>query len=579
MASHWDDSARVSAISQARLWDCGYVDMTVESLFQSTSFSSFRRMKVRSRSGFLFVAFALSAFLLASILTVAGQPHPMDPNAPPVELPAPVNVVYSFSPATNYVPSLGYTNLEGAFCTANLIQDTDGELYGVAPSGGDFGGGTVFSLNTNGNDFTVLHTFTASPFRSGNDDGNKPTGLILGLDGRLYGTTSQGGTNGFGAIFKLNTDSTGFTNLHSFAANDGEYPQGGLVQGPDGTLYGTAQDGGTNGSGTVFSVRPDGSDFTVLYNFTPLNSDTNTDGTQPFGGLITSGDGTLYGTARYGGPSGSIRPILQQPIGSGTIFSLKTNGAGFTVLHAFDRFSGDFITQTNRDGASPYAALVFGNDGKLYGTAPEAGAGYSGTIFSLGTNGSNYAVLHAFNFLPPNFSHSPGYGLYPYGGLIQGNDGIFYGVASGGGLVPNGTRFCGTIYRLNPDGSGLVLLHSFAGMASFDNTNADGANPNATLLKANDGKFYGMTSAAGINGCGTVFSFAPPVVLQVAASNGFVILTWPASATNFVLETSDTLSASSVWTPLTNNISTVSNNFTLTRSANSTAAFFRLYQP
>jgi uncharacterized repeat protein (TIGR03803 family) len=354
-----------------------------------------------------------------------------------------------------------------------------------------------------------------------------------------------------------------------------------LVQGPDGTLYGTAQNGGTNGSGTVFNVRPDpdGSDFTVLYNFTPLNSGTNTDGTQPYSGLILSSDGTLYGTARYGGPSGSIRSIVQLPVGSGTIFSLKTNGAGFTVLHSFDRFSDDFITQTNRDGASPYAALVFGKDGKLYGTAPEAGAGYSGTIFSLGTNGSNYTVLHAFNFLPPNFFFSPGYGMYPFGGLFQGNDGMLYGAAFGGGLVSNGSGFSGTLYRLNPDGSGLALLHSFAGMASSDTANADGAHPFTTLLKANDGKFYGMTSAGGINGSGNVFSFAPPVVLQVAASNGFVILTWPASTTNFVLETSDTLSASSVWTPLTNNISTVSNNFTLTRSANSTAAFFRLHQP
>ena len=345
----------------------------------------------------------LLAVFLALILTAAAQPGPGTPNTPPVELPTPVNVAYSFSAATNYVPFLGYTNPEGAFCTAMLVQGSDGKLYGVAPSGGDFGGGTVFSLNTNGNDFTVLHTFTPLAWRLAlsNDDGSKPTGLILGIDGRLYGTASQGGTNGFGAIFKLNTDGTGFSNIHNFAVSDGENPQGRLVQGADGVLYGTAQNGGTNGSGTVFSLGPDGSSFTVLYNFTPLNAGTNADGTQPYGGLILSGDGTLYGTARYGGPSGSIRTFVQQPIGSGTLFSLKTNGAAFTVLHSFDTFSGDFLAPTNCDGASPYAALLLAKDGKLYGTAPEAGAGGSGTIFSLGTDGSNYTVLHAFNFLPP----------------------------------------------------------------------------------------------------------------------------------------------------------------------------------
>jgi len=554
--------------------------MNTESLFQSDSFRSFCRWKIGIASGLLF----------ASILTVAAQPvpiNPVNPNTPPVELPTPVNVVYSFSPATNYIPFLGYTNMEGAFCTANLIQGSDGKLYGVAPSGGEFGGGTVFSLNTDGTDITVLHAFTGvsyvgNPseglFLFSNNDGNKPTGLMLGLDGNFYGTASQGGTNGFGAIFKLNSDGNCFTNLHSFAAGDGENPQGGLAQGPDGTLYGTAQNGGTNGSGTVFSIRPDGSGFSVLYNFTPLNSNTNTDGTQPYGGLILSSDGTLYGTARYGGPSGSSRVIGGQPVGSGTIFSLKTNGAAFTVLHAFDEFSDDLLHPTNNDGASPYSALLFGTDGKLYGAAPEAGPGSAGTLFCLCTNGSNYTVLQAFYELPvPPHFYSSGYGLYPYGGLVQGNDGLLYGAAYGGGL--EGTYFAGTLYRLNPDGSGLALLHTFAGLDPIDNTNADGANSFTTLLKANDGKFYGLTSAGGTNGSGTVFSFAPPVVLAVTASNGCVILSWPASATNFVLETCDTLSACSVWLPLTNNISTVSNSVTLPIPVNSGTAFFRLHQP
>jgi hypothetical protein len=132
--------------------------MNIESLFQSASFPLFRRTKKRIGHRFPFMALLL-ALLLTSVLMVTAQ-TPINPDTPPNELPTAINVVYSFSPANNYVPFLGYTNLEGAFCTANLIQDSDGKLYGVAPSGGDFGGSTVFSLNTDGSDFMVLHTFT-----------------------------------------------------------------------------------------------------------------------------------------------------------------------------------------------------------------------------------------------------------------------------------------------------------------------------------------------------------------------------------------------------------------------------------
>jgi uncharacterized repeat protein (TIGR03803 family) len=523
------------------------------------------------------------AFLFAPVLTLSAQPGNPIP-APPVQLPTPVTVSYSFSPATNYVPFFGYTNPEGAFCTASLIQDGAGRLYGVAPSGGNFGGGTVFSVRRDGTDFTVLHTFSPLAWRPGpaptNPDGSKPTGLILAMDGWLYGTTAQGGTNGSGAVFRLSTDGASFTNIHNFAVNDGENPQGGLVQGPDGTLYGTAENGGTNGSGTVFRLRPDGSGFAVLYHFTPLTAGTNADGTQPFSGLILAGDGTLYGAARYGGPSGSIRMPGPSPIGSGTLFSIRTNGADFTILHAFTTFSGG-LAPPNADGASPVAALTLGNDGRLYGTAPEAGPGGSGTLFRLDPDGSNFKLLHPFGYVPSSGLPDASYGLYPYGGLTLGSDGLLYGAAYGGGIVPSGTGyqlyFAGTLYRLNPDGTSLALLHSFSGVDPMTNTNSDGANSYSSLLQASDGRFYGLTSAAGTNGSGTLFSFAPPVVLQVGAADGLVFLTWPASATNFVLETSDTV-AGTGWTPLTNGIITISNNFRLTLPSGSPAAFFRLYQ-
>lgn len=528
-------------------------------------------------AGSMALAAGCLLFVVASVLRLTAQPASPVPTT--VQLPTPITVAYNFSPATNYVPFLGYTNQEGAFCTANLIQDGDGRLYGVAPSGGSFGGGTVFSTGPQGGDFTVLHTFSPLSWRSGvsNPDGSKPTGLVLGNDGWLYGTTAQGGANGLGTIFKLSTGGVNFTNIHNFAVNDGENPQGGLVQGPDGTLYGTARNGGTNGSGTVFRLNPDGSDFSVLHTFTALNAGTNADGTQPCSGLVLGSDGTLYGAARYGGPSGSVRAISPSPIGSGTLFSLRTNGAGFTILHAFATFSGG-LQPRNWDGASPTAAVLLGHDGRLYGTAPEAGPGGSGILFRLERDGSNFTVLHAFDYVPPLGFPDASYGLYPYGGLIQCGDGLLYGAAYGGGHSPTGGYFAGTLYRLNPDGGGLALLHSFEEKDPLTDTNADGANPFGTLLQANDGRVYGLTSAAGINGSGTLFSFLPPVVLQVSTSNNLVILTWPASATNFVLEASETAGAGSFWTPLTNTTVTISNRFRLALSTNRSAAFFRLHQ-
>jgi uncharacterized repeat protein (TIGR03803 family) len=178
--------------------------------------------------------------------------------------------------------------------------------------------------------------------------------------------------------------------------------------------------------------------------------------------------------------------------------------------------------------------------------------------------------LYAFG--TPLHTFFSGYGLTPYGGLVEGDDGKLYGAAYHGGY------YAGTVYRLNRDGSGLALLHSFASPDSYTGTNVDGAKPFATLLKGNDGKLYGVTSAGGTNNSGTLFSFVPPVALEVATSNHFVQLTWPISATNFFLETSDKLSPTSTWAALTNNIGIDDYDFTLTLPTTNGAAFFRLHQ-
>src|ERR1039458_10152429 len=215
--------------------------------------------------------------------------------------------LYSFT-ATSGSSS---TNSDGAGPGSLILSDNT--LYGTAGGGGTNGTGTAFALNTNGTGFMTLHSFTArSGSLSTNSDGAYPNdGLILSGN-TLYGTAGEGGTNGTGTVFKVNTNGTGFTNLHSFTAisvsypstnSDGAYPGAGLILSGN-TLYGTALDGGTNGTGMVFGVNTDGTGFTNLHTFTAgvYNSShryTNSDGFYPQAGLILSGN-TLYGTA-YGG--------------------------------------------------------------------------------------------------------------------------------------------------------------------------------------------------------------------------------------------------------------------------------------
>src|SRR5208282_4028034 len=151
------------------------------------------------------------------------------------------------------IKSFGIPTQAAANPLANLIQGSDGTLYGTTTgSGTSFGGnfGTVFKLNTNGSGFTVLHTFTNSP------DGANPSAVVQGADGALYGTTGLGGTYDAGTVFKLNTDGSGYLVLHTFTgtSGDGEKPTAALMLGSDGALYGTTEEGGSGGGGTVFKL-------------------------------------------------------------------------------------------------------------------------------------------------------------------------------------------------------------------------------------------------------------------------------------------------------------------------------------
>ncbi|MGA2029223.1 MAG: choice-of-anchor tandem repeat GloVer-containing protein, partial [Verrucomicrobiota bacterium] len=338
----------------------------------------------------------------------------------------------TFTNLYNFTALNNGTNSDGANPTSDLILSGNA-LYGTALNGGSSGNGAVFVVNTDGSGFTNLYSFTALNNGTNSDGANPHASLILSGN-TLYGTTQYGGTNGFGTVFAVNTNGTGFTNLYSFTIayqaggislgtegplriivtnSDGANPSGGLTLSGS-TLYGTAGNGGGSGFGTVFAINTNGTGFTNLYSFTAGGNDsssayTNSGGIFPLAGLILSGN-TLYGTAEAGGSGGN-----------GTVFAINTNGTGFTNLYNFTGGS---------DGADPQAGLILSGN-TLYGTASDGGSGGNGTLFALNTDGTGFTNLHTFTNSPD--------GANPHSGLILSGNTLYgtigYGGSSGDGAV------------------------------------------------------------------------------------------------------------------------------------------------
>jgi uncharacterized repeat protein (TIGR03803 family) len=276
--------------------------------------------------------------------------------------------------------------------------------------------------------------------------GAHPNRLVEASDGALYGTTSDGGTNGAGTVFKLQRDGSGFTILHRFLEGYGN-ALAALIEASDGALYGTTSEGGTNFDGTVFKLQRDGSGYTVLHSFSQAGGDA----AWPLAALVEGSDGALYGTTVGGGTNACGTD------GCGTVFKLNKDGSSYMVLR---NFGGDAF-----DGANPTAALVEGSDGMLYGTTRFGGitngnaqfGGGNGTVFKLNKDGNGYVVLR-------NFIGGIGDGLHPSEDLLQGSDGALYGTTAYGGADGIGS---GTVFKLNKDGGGYAVLFSLSGGADI----------------------------------------------------------------------------------------------------------------
>ena len=388
------------------------------------------------------------------------------------------SIVFMFLAATTiaataqtFTTLANFDTTNGANPASSLIQGTDGNLYGTTQIGGggnscfvQGGCGTIFKITPTGT-LTTLYVFCS---QSNCSDGIYPYGgLVQGTDGNFYGTTIDGGDNA-GTVFKITPGGT-LTTLHIFELNDGANPQGTLVQGTDGNFYGTTADGGANLEGSVFVMTPGG----TLTTLASLGAEDN--GGAPVAGVIQATDGNFYGTATHGGNE------------NGMVFQVTPTGT-LTTLYSF-------CSQSHcPDGQAPFAGLVQGADGNLYGATSSGGdfnscslEGGCGTIFKIAFDGTLSTVL-AFNSTD---------GFNPQGTLTLGSDGNFYGTTYDGGA----SGF-GTVFTMTPAGT-VTTLHSF--------NQTDGAMPYAGLVQAANGKFYGTTSSGGTSGncaggCGTIFS-------------------------------------------------------------------------
>lgn len=361
---------------------------------------------------------------------------------------------------------------DGEAPEARLVQGSDGTLYGTTTGGGSFDMGAIFKLDLSGRE-TVLRSYWGG-------DGSVPGDSILDREGVLYGVTQYGGTpeggewgHGSGTVFKL--DTTGkYTILHRFSGkSDGAAPQGPLIRGAKGNLYGVANWGGDltcgsdlQGCGVIFKLDTTGKE-TLVHSF------NTSDALEYPGPVIRDNAGNFYGAAN---------PINQ----SGLIFKLDSSGR-VTVLH---NFTG------GADGYAPIGPLLRDAAGNLYGAATWGGEYSCGLVFKLDPTGKE-TVLHQFHGQP-----SDGCGPRP---MIRDAAGNFYGTTEEGGSRGG----YGTVFKVQPSGNETVL-YSFVG-------GSNGALP-WTLFLDKAGNFYGITAAGGdtscyerdyIPGCGVVFKLTP----------------------------------------------------------------------
>lgn len=353
-----------------------------------------------------------------------------------------------------------FDGTKGVYPRGELIRDAGGNLYGTTENGGTYGYGTVFKVSAGTSTITTLATF------DGTQSGSNPqAGLVTDANGNLYGTTLNGGANGLGAIFKVAAGTNQLTNLFSFDGTPhGSQPRAGLMIDAAGNLFGTAEAGGAHGFGAVFKVAAGTNAVSTVASFDAIN------GQNPHGGVVADSSGNLYGTTAYGGA-----------FGYGVVFKVA---AGTNKLSTLATFDG------TPHGGNPEAGVVIDGQGNLYGTTYYGGAAGYGTVFKVAA-GTNQFIRVA-SFVDTNGSN-------PVTGLIVDAQGNLFGTTKWD-VLNNGTAF-----KISAGTSTISTLKLFNG--------SDGDEPHSGLIADAQGNLYGTTRSGGANNYGIVFKLQRKVPL------------------------------------------------------------------
>ena len=442
-----------------------------------------------------------------------------------------------------------FNGTNGGYPECTLIEGEEGSLYGTTTRGGEHGLGTVFRVKPF-ESIEALMSFDGT-------NGYQPTsGLTKAADGSIYGMTSRGGRYDNGIIFRI--DPTGECSPVASFGHEIDAPRGRLIQATDGNFYGAAEsvfrfnmtngiqalttfftgpnypggtllqasdgylygaDGGTNGRGGVFRMDLNGN-WATLASFPAAPN-----GYQPFTGLARGQNDLLYGTTRRGGlhdsdtlfefnPSNRSLTMISSGPGihpqatllvanDGVLFGTSSDG----VFRVSSGIVSPFASFQGEDSRRPEGSLAQDNEGNLYGTTYWEGDHDLGTIFKISPLGE-ITTLHSFNGAE---------GAHPSAGLLWAGDGNLYGTTKRGG--PTRAKGFGTVFKINPAGE-------YTSLAFFSGTNG-GAFPEAELIKASDGNFYGTTSDGGTHSGGTIFKVTPSGDLAMVFSFGYKNGAWP----------------------------------------------------
>jgi uncharacterized repeat protein (TIGR03803 family) len=364
--------------------------------------------------------------------------------------------------SAQYTRLFNFSGIEsGSYPKGALFSDSI-FLYGMTSSGGTKSCGVIFKIKPDGSDFIKIHDFV------GNPDGNEPQGSLISDGTFLYGMTYRGGTNNMGTIFKIKPDGSAYGKILDFSGTaNGNSPDANLLF--DGTyLYGATIYGGLNNLGILFKIKPDGSDFSKLIDFAGV-----TNGKYPKGSLVTDGI-FLYGSTSEGGASNM-----------GTLFSIKTNGTDYAKLL-------DFTGQLN--GNYPQGTPV--HDGTyLYVATKLGGNNFYGTVIKIKTDGTVFLKLREFINIPT--------GLYPQGSLVSDGTYLY------GATLQGGEYNFGIIYKIKTNGTGFAKILDFAG-------NTNGSLSYGSYIIENN-ILFGLTSQGGTNDLGTIFKY--DIATNIAGNN------------------------------------------------------------